>query len=106
MSSFFSPYRHQFIRIGACVPHVAVTKPRRNAENVLGLLAAGDHARVALMVFPELCLSAYAIDDLFFQDAAFLGGGRPLVTLEGKLVLFLPADVEFLRENLGRFAHE
>jgi len=69
MSSFFSPYRHQFIRVGACVPQVAVTEPRRNADNVLGLLAAGDQARVALMVFPELCLSAYAIDDLLFQDA-------------------------------------
>ena len=69
MSSFFSPYRHQFVRIGACVPHVAVTEPRRNAENVLGLLAEGEEARVALMVFPELCVSAYAIDDLLFQDA-------------------------------------
>jgi NAD+ synthase (glutamine-hydrolysing) len=69
MTPFFSPYRHQFIRIGACVPHVAVVEPRRNAENVLGLLAEGDTARVALMVFPELCLSAYAIDDLLFQDA-------------------------------------
>jgi NAD+ synthase (glutamine-hydrolysing) len=69
MSSFFSPYRHQLIRLGACVPHVAVTEPRRNAENVLSLLAEGDQARVALMVFPELCLSAYAIDDLLFQDA-------------------------------------
>jgi NAD+ synthase (glutamine-hydrolysing) len=69
MSSFFSPYRHQFVRVGACVPHVAVTEPRRNADNVLDLLAAGDEARVALMVFPELCLSAYAIDDLLFQDA-------------------------------------
>jgi NAD+ synthase (glutamine-hydrolysing) len=69
MSSFFSPYSHQLIRIGACVPHVAVTEPRRNAENVLGLLAEGDQARVALMVFPELCVSAYAIDDLLFQDA-------------------------------------
>src|SRR5215469_7792793 len=68
MSSFFSPYRHQFLRLGACVPHVAVTEPRRNADNVLGLLAAGDRTRVALMVFPELCLSAYAIDDLLFQD--------------------------------------
>jgi NAD+ synthase (glutamine-hydrolysing) len=69
MSSFFSPYRHQFVRVGACVPHVAVTEPRRNVENVLDLLTAGDEARVALMVFPELCLSAYAIDDLLFQDA-------------------------------------
>ena len=69
MSSFFSPYRHQFIRLGACVPQVAVTEPRRNADNVLGLLDEGDKARITLMVFPELCLSAYAIDDLLFQDA-------------------------------------
>jgi NAD+ synthase (glutamine-hydrolysing) len=69
MSPFFSPYHHDFIRIGACVPHVAVAEPRRNADYVLDLLAAGDQARVALMVFPELCLSAYAIDDLLFQDA-------------------------------------
>jgi NAD+ synthase (glutamine-hydrolysing) len=69
MSSFFSPYRHQFIRLGACVPQVAVTEPGRNADNVLGLLNQGDKARVALMVFPELCLSGYAIDDLLFQDA-------------------------------------
>jgi NAD+ synthase (glutamine-hydrolysing) len=69
MSSFFTPYRHQFTRVGACVPLVAVCEPRRNADGVLALLAAGDEARVALMVFPELCLSAYAIDDLLFQDA-------------------------------------
>jgi NAD+ synthase (glutamine-hydrolysing) len=69
MPVFFSPYSHQFARVGACVPHVAVADPQRNAENVLDLLAAGDRDRIALMVFPELGLSAYAIDDLLFQDA-------------------------------------
>jgi NAD+ synthase (glutamine-hydrolysing) len=69
MSSFFTPYRHKFTRIAACVPLVAVGEPRRNADAVLALLGACDAARVALMVFPELCLSAYAIDDLLFQDA-------------------------------------
>jgi len=69
MSSFFSPYRHQFTRVAACVPQVAITEPRRNADNVLRLIAEADKARVALMVFPELCLSGYAIDDLLFQDA-------------------------------------
>jgi NAD+ synthase (glutamine-hydrolysing) len=69
MPAFFSPYTHQFVRIGACVPPVAVADPQRNAEHVLGLLAAGDRTRIALMVFPELGLSAYAIDDLLFQDA-------------------------------------
>ena len=41
MSSFFSPYRHQFIRVGACVPHVAVAEPAHNAEAVEALLATG-----------------------------------------------------------------
>src|SRR5438874_2672403 len=69
MASFFSPYSHEFLRVGACVPNVAAADPRQNADNVLGLLASGDKARVALMVFPELGLSAYAIDDLLLQDA-------------------------------------
>ena len=58
MSSFFSPYRHQFIRVGACVPHAAVAEPAQNAEAVAALVAEGDAARVGLMVVPELCLSA------------------------------------------------
>jgi NAD+ synthase (glutamine-hydrolysing) len=69
MASFFSPYSHEFVRLGACVPHVAVADPRKNAENVLGLLAEGDRSKIALMVFPELGLSAYAIDDLLLQEA-------------------------------------
>ena len=69
MASFFSPYSHEFVRLAACVPHVAVADPRQNADNVLDLLASGDKGRIALMVFPELGISAYAIDDLLFQDA-------------------------------------
>ena len=69
MASFFSPYSHEFLRVGACVPHVAVADPAKNAENVLTLLADGDRSRIAVMVFPELGLSAYAIDDLLLQDA-------------------------------------
>src|SRR5580704_4060782 len=69
MASFFSPYSHEFVRLGACVPHVAVADPRQNADNVLDLVASGDKACIALMVFPELGISAYAIDDLLLQDA-------------------------------------
>src|SRR5690348_1758353 len=69
MSAFFSPYRHEFVRIGVCVPRVAVAAPAKNGDEVMALLAKGDKAGLALMVFPELGLSAYAIDDLLFQDA-------------------------------------
>ena len=68
MTVFFSPYRHEFVRVGACVPQVAVAEPAKNGDQVLDLLATGDKAGLGLMVFPELCLSAYAIDDLLFQD--------------------------------------
>jgi NAD+ synthase (glutamine-hydrolysing) len=69
MSAFFNPYRHHFVRLGACVPQVAVAEPVKNADQVLALAQRGDNDAVALLVFPELCLSAYAIDDLLFQDA-------------------------------------
>src|SRR5579863_2817703 len=69
MAAFFSPYRHQFVRVAACVPQVAIAEPAKNADQTLALLATGDKSGVALMVFPELNLSAYAIDDLLFQDA-------------------------------------
>jgi len=88
MSPFFSPYRHKFVRVGACVPQVTVAEPAKNGDQVLDLLGKGDKAGLALMVFPELCLSAYAIDDLLFQDAvleAVVGQIARLLTASKKL---------------------
>ena len=66
---FFSPYAHEFVRIAACVPQLAVADPAFNGRETLALLKQGHDQAVGLMVFPELGLSAYAIDDLLFQDA-------------------------------------
>jgi NAD+ synthase (glutamine-hydrolysing) len=89
MSSFFSPYAHDFVRLAVCVPHVAVADPARNAAAIAAMLDKGDEARVALMLFPEVGLSAYAIDDLLFQDAVLDAVeteiGR-LVSLSGRLM--------------------
>src|SRR5580658_2268656 len=68
-ASFFSPYGHQFLRLGVCVPQVAVAEPAKNGDQVAALVDAGVKDGVGLLLFPELCLSAYAIDDLLFQDA-------------------------------------
>ena len=69
MPPFFSPYAHAFVRLATCVPPVAVADPMKNGDQVAAMVAAGDADGVAVMLFPELCLSAYAIDDLLFQDA-------------------------------------
>jgi len=66
---FESLYAHGFLRIAACTPRVEVAQPAHNLQHTL-LLARAAHARhAALAVFPELGISAYTNDDLFFQDA-------------------------------------
>ncbi|WP_046863985.1 NAD(+) synthase [Microvirga massiliensis] len=69
MTSFFSPYAHEFARIAACVPQIEVADPGSNGQHTLELLRQGHRDRTVLMVFPELGISAYAIDDLLHQDA-------------------------------------
>lgn len=66
---FFSPHRHEFLRISACVPRVEVGDPDFNVSRTLELAREGDKQKIGVMIFPELGISAYAIDDLLFQDA-------------------------------------
>jgi NAD+ synthase (glutamine-hydrolysing) len=66
---FFSIHAQGMVRIGACTPRTAVGDPAANARETLELLQEGAARNVDLMLFPELGLSAYAIDDLFLQEA-------------------------------------
>ena len=65
---FRSIYAHGFARVAACVPVSNVADPQRNAEAVLALARTCHERAVAVAVFPELCLSGYAIEDLLMQD--------------------------------------
>jgi len=65
---FTSAYSHGFARVAACTVPVSVADPRTNAEHVLAEARACHDEAVAVAIFPELCLSGYAIDDLFLQD--------------------------------------
>jgi NAD+ synthase (glutamine-hydrolysing) len=66
---FFSPYRHGFVRVATAVPKVKLVDPAANAASVLDLVGQADAAGVAVLVFPELGLTGYSIDDLLQQDA-------------------------------------
>jgi NAD+ synthase (glutamine-hydrolysing) len=66
---FNSIYAHGYARVAACTPRVAVADVSRNWTETLALASRASAAGAALAVFPELGLSAYAIDDLLFQDA-------------------------------------
>src|SRR5580658_240053 len=69
--SFRSLYRHGFVRVAACTTRTTLADPAANAATILEM-ARSCHVRgVALVVFPELGLSGYAISDLL-QQAALL----------------------------------
>jgi NAD+ synthase (glutamine-hydrolysing) len=65
---FASAYRHGFARVAACTIPVAIADPARNADAVLAEARGLDADAVSVAVFPELCLTGYAIDDLVMQD--------------------------------------
>lgn len=65
---FDSIYRHGYVRVAAAVPRVQIAEPAANVAQTLALARAADAQGAALVVFPELGLTAYTADDLFHQD--------------------------------------
>jgi NAD+ synthase (glutamine-hydrolysing) len=66
---FESLYSHKLARVAAGVPHLRPAEPAFNAERTLALARQASEADAAIAVFPELGISAYAIDDLLHQEA-------------------------------------
>jgi NAD+ synthase (glutamine-hydrolysing) len=70
---FNSPYAHGFVRAAVATPRVRVADPRHNGRQVLDLAQTAADDQACLVVFPELALSGYSNEDLFFQDALLDG---------------------------------
>jgi len=67
--NFHSLHSHGMVRIGTCTPVATVGDPAANAEATIALARQGDAAGADLLLFPELNVTSYAIDDLHLQDA-------------------------------------
>ena len=77
---FYDMRRHGFVRVATSTPK---TRTADVAYNIKGIIAEAERAHEAgvdLVLFPELCISSYAIDDLHLQtallDAAEAGLGE------------------------------
>ncbi len=81
MRDFNCLYSHEFLRIATCVPQAVVANPKIAAAHTLELAEKGSASGAAVMLFPELGLSSYAIDDLLFQDALLLAVDEALAQI-------------------------
>ncbi|MBI4271532.1 MAG: NAD(+) synthase [Candidatus Rokubacteria bacterium] len=66
---FFNLYSHDLLRVAVAVPGVRVADPAHNAGQVLAQMGEAAARHAAVVLFPELCLSAYSCEDLFQQRA-------------------------------------
>ncbi|MEY8566952.1 NAD(+) synthase [Corynebacteriaceae bacterium 7-707] len=86
-------YTHGFARVAAATVPVAVADPATNARTVLDTARGLHDDHVAIAVFPELCLTGYAIDDLVMQDALLDAVTDALATLVAESGTLFPVLV-------------
>ena len=72
-AAFFNLYNHNFVRVAAAIPRVAVANTAFNAEQTISLMEEAHRRKALLVAFPELGLSGYSCDDLFHQQALLDG---------------------------------
>jgi NAD+ synthase (glutamine-hydrolysing) len=66
---FFNLHTHGFVRAAVACPRVGVADPAFNAARTIEMARTADARGASLVLFPELGISAYAIDDLLQQEA-------------------------------------
>jgi NAD+ synthase (glutamine-hydrolysing) len=79
--AFHSPRTHGFVRVAAATPVVHIADPKANAEEHVALIRQAGDQGVDLIVFPELSLTGYAIDDLHMQTALLDEVERQIATV-------------------------
>jgi NAD+ synthase (glutamine-hydrolysing) len=104
---------HGFLRVAAAVPTLRVADCAYNAEQILGLLARAEREQVALVVFPELCLTGYTCADLFHHPTLQQGALASLTRIaregasafSGLAVVGLPLLVDDQVFNCAALLH-
>ena len=62
-----------YIRIACAVPAVRVGDVKKNTGDICRYIAEADAQKADVVLFPEMALTGYTCQDLFFQDALYEG---------------------------------
>jgi NAD+ synthase (glutamine-hydrolysing) len=78
---FFSPYAHGFVRVGCATPLTTPADPVANGASIIALVRQAHEEKVGVVVFPELCVTAYAVDDLHLQETLLAAAEAEIAAL-------------------------
>ncbi len=68
MEDFFNIYKQGFVRVAIGIPEVKVGDPFLNLKSMESLVEKADDLGSLILLFPELSISSYSLDDLHHQD--------------------------------------
>ncbi len=73
--------QHGYVKIASAVPLVTVANCRSNVEQIKTLITEAEESHVEIILFPELSITGYTCQDLFFQEQLLNEAERGLITL-------------------------
>ncbi len=59
--------KYGYVRVGAAVPKIEVANCSYNIDSIYELIMEAEKNNVAVLTFPELCITGYTCADLFYQ---------------------------------------
>ncbi len=62
-----------YLRLACAVPPVCVGDTEKNAKEICDYIVKADTENADIVLFPEMALTGYTCQDLFFQDALYRG---------------------------------
>ena len=92
--------RHGFVKVAAVTPKIKVADTAYNGEVIRGQMKECVQAGAKIVVFPELCLTGYTCQDLFFQEELLESAKAELLvivkeseSLDGIFFVGLPYEI-------------
>jgi len=67
--TFYDRHAHGFVRLATSTPKVRTADVAFNAQGIIEQARMAHAQDVDLLLYPEMCLSSYALDDLHLQSA-------------------------------------
>ena len=73
--------KNGYIKTAAATPYITVADCNANGNEIIRLIHEMEKEHVKVMVFPELCITGYTCQDLFFQTTLLDGAKNALITI-------------------------
>ena len=73
--------RHGFVRVAVGTPAIRLADCGYNAERIYELIQRAEAEDAKVLALPELCLTGYSCQDLFFQDSLIRAAEKALLSL-------------------------